>query len=171
MHMMILVIGDHPERQMAALEKQGYCDWWTIGGRYSGCLPLKRGGKGKLYPRRAVPDFETALVGDGRVADLRFVRPSCEEEGADQATVADVDLEEVRAYAVLHDGVLHDNPFSPETRAFLMASAMGIPDHLLSVVQEKEQAEQADHEWCETVRRLLRDLPPNTTLTAVDAHN
>ena len=60
MHRCALVIGDVEAQMTPHTSEWGWCDWWAIGGRYTGRLVLKPGAEGKVYGD-AIPWFEVNL--------------------------------------------------------------------------------------------------------------
>jgi hypothetical protein len=102
MHCMVIVIGDDVEAQMNSLKvvDEGgwsWCDWWAIGGRYTGTLPLKNGATGKTFGG-ARPPFEEWLL--KQMPGTRLGTRDCTGDGVDQALAGDIDLEELTTSAM-----------------------------------------------------------------------
>jgi hypothetical protein len=118
MHKMLIVIGDDPDAQVHA---SGVSDWWAIGGRYTGQLPLKPGRSGKTYGD-AAPAIEARLQ--------RYM-----PDGVDQARAEDVDIDQLTAVGLVRDSkVLMDLSFDV-TPAVIRDQLGQVPgDALLTVV-------------------------------------
>jgi hypothetical protein len=101
MHSCALVITDDDvDAAMETADVRGRgVDWWAIGGRYSGYLPLVPDATtGKVYGD-AMPGFEATLAAlappdAGFARGLQSLgRPSRPDDGVDQAARRDVDVE------------------------------------------------------------------------------
>ncbi len=124
MHVNVLVVGEVAP-QMEALKAAGWCDWWTIGGRFAGRLPLKPGCTGTRFGGEAfVPPFERMLRGD---FGAQLGTGGTGGAGADQARKGDVDLGEIGAGALVIDGAAIACTASPEIKAVPLAIRIGAP--------------------------------------------
>jgi hypothetical protein len=182
MHHMILVIGDDVEPQMNALMVENehgwsWCDWWAIGGRYAGTLPLRNGAEGRTFGT-ARPAMEDWMMEHGaRVGTLHWTGG-----GVDQALAGDIDLDQVTAYAIVANGHVAldcEGTISPESNATMMAAALAqqimergdTPPFPLPSEEDLARCMAENDAWNAQAREYLRGLPPDAMLTVVDAHS
>jgi len=164
MHKMMIVIGDDVNGQM---EASGVADWWAIGGRYTGQLPLKPGRSGKTYGD-AISGAE-ARLGALKPGDVTVHRLTHRGDGVDQARAEDVDMGRVVTVGIVRNGeVLVDMSFEvrPETVDTSMAMALGLE-------VSPEDADEAAGElvdWDAATRAQLAQVPGGVLLTIVDGH-
>ncbi len=148
MHSCTLVIGD-VKAQMAPLtgeDETGWCDWWQIGGRFTGRLMLKPGAAGKVYDARVSATVRRPMAGLG--------------DGVDQARSRD--LEDIRAHrfaVVVVGGVVHE-PDADEEKACQQELAAKTGRPLAEVMPR----------WVERVNELLASADPDELVTVVDVH-
>jgi hypothetical protein len=164
MHACTLVIGD-VESQMAPLTAEdGWCDSWTIGGRYTGKLMLKPGAEGKVFGDAMPPAeamFAHALSEEfgSMLAIERPVRPP--GDGVDQARLCDVVGLEVPPLAVVVDSVAHE-PNAEEQKAWFAECE--------DEVEARRTMAELMPRWCERLNVLLGAVDPDALITVIDAH-
>jgi hypothetical protein len=189
MHHLVFVVGADVEAQMDGLMKTiedgwAWCDWWAIGGRFTGNLPLRPGATGKMFGD-AEPDFEKALRERHRKWGLEVSRGTRDMtgDGVDQARVGDIDMAALPApHAWIKNGqVMAESwdTFSPESHAIYMIMAMARqhmdrgenPPFPPPREEEIERARSEYDAWHATVMSQLQALPTDALLTVVDAHS
>lgn len=139
-HFAVIVIGDDPERQLAAYDENDDAippekrkwDWYLIGGRWTGYFRLRPGGSGTL-------------------GDPGLMTPPAPAGHADQCRWGDVDWDDAMI------------PFALVVRGEWIER--GQMRWFARVDDEMDK-----DEWEAKVRAILFGLAPDTLVTAVDCH-
>jgi hypothetical protein len=190
MHHLVFVVGDDVEAQMNGLMAQNehgwaWCDWWAIGGRFTGNLPLRPGATGKTFGD-AAPPFEEWMAKMASeklgVVDQRGTRDMT-GTGVDQARVGDIDMAALPApHAWVKDGQVMAESWdtiSPDSVAISISMAMAqkymdrgdVPPFPPPSDEKIERAKSEDAAWRSKVMAQLQALPADALLTVVDAHS
>jgi hypothetical protein len=146
MHHAVFVVGDDFAEQMNRLmaeneDGSSWCDWWGIGGRFTGGLPLLPGATGKTFGY-AAPPFERMLAEyiSGQGYEVHLGTCDQTDDGVDQARIGDIDLS-----------------------ALCLPSAVVMGGEV--VLEKYSPLEQA-----QAVLKHLEALPADTLLTVLDVH-
>jgi hypothetical protein len=161
MHTATLVIGPDVEAQMAPhTGEDGWCDWWGIGGRYTGRLILKPGAEGKVFGD-AVPLFEAMFSHaiSEQLPTATTSRCAAPGDGVDQARLRDIEKINASLGAVVVGGVLHE-PDEDEFEAWWKEVG---PD-------ARRPTAEIMPRWVERMNELLALADPDDLVTVVDVH-
>jgi hypothetical protein len=185
MHFLTIVIGDDPEIQIARC--RGEFDWYQFGGRWSGHLVLKPGGRGRVglcgMCLRAAPVVQgvpARRADQAAKGDIDFTAMTAEKFAG---LIADWDeLEKRGTTSDECEREKFDIPESCHTRKQFEAYAQRRSSHCAPSAVicggewfgpwwlSDEPAEIAIEKWDAWYSSLLASLPDNTLLTVIDCH-
>jgi hypothetical protein len=132
---------DEDGNEWSESNPQGYWDYWRVGGRWAGHLPLRNGRDGHMEPL----SWEWT---DGYMA---AEKPNAETH-ADRARKGDVNLEALDpTFAILHDG------------EWVARGEMG----WFGALRDEHVPEE---DWPKRWHDYVADLPDDVMLTVVDCH-
>jgi hypothetical protein len=142
----------------------GRWDAWTLGGRYSGNLPVKRL-EDTMTGGDEIPDSDLALISMLSGEGLRMERSGHLGAGVDAAQIKNVDFDSFRQnpLALVFNGDWHQCPIFPVEA---LAVKLGIP-----IEEESLEAERTTmRQWDNKLADLLHDVSDDDWLAILDCH-